>query len=271
MLGTHRYDHHQRGFTETFSSSHLIKLSSAGLVYKHFGKRVIATLLNWPEDHPELGFLYEKVYDNLIEMFDGVDNGVEQYPENVAAAYNDSTSISARVGRLNPRWNQETNDDILYKQFEKAVQITGEELVATVETIALSSLPARGIVEQALNDRFSAHPSGKIVCLPQYCPFKSHLFELEEELKLKDKDLPLYCLFQDTSSAWRIQAIPLSPDSFSSRKALPEPWRGVRDDALSELTGVPDCIFIHASGFIGGAKTKEAVISLAQLALQFRD
>lgn len=34
----HRYDHHQRGFTETFSPEHPIKLSSAGLVYKHFGQ-----------------------------------------------------------------------------------------------------------------------------------------------------------------------------------------------------------------------------------------
>ena len=35
---TNRYDHHQRGFTETFSPDHPIKLSSAGLVYKHFGQ-----------------------------------------------------------------------------------------------------------------------------------------------------------------------------------------------------------------------------------------
>jgi uncharacterized UPF0160 family protein len=29
-----RFDHHQRGFQETFSSEHSTKLSSAGLVYK---------------------------------------------------------------------------------------------------------------------------------------------------------------------------------------------------------------------------------------------
>ena len=32
------FDHHQRGFTETFDPSHTTKLSSAGLIYKHFGK-----------------------------------------------------------------------------------------------------------------------------------------------------------------------------------------------------------------------------------------
>jgi uncharacterized UPF0160 family protein len=30
----HRYDHHQRGFTETFDAAHVTKLSSAGLIYK---------------------------------------------------------------------------------------------------------------------------------------------------------------------------------------------------------------------------------------------
>jgi uncharacterized UPF0160 family protein len=32
---THRYDHHQAGFTETFDDTHKIKLSSAGLIYKY--------------------------------------------------------------------------------------------------------------------------------------------------------------------------------------------------------------------------------------------
>jgi uncharacterized UPF0160 family protein len=32
---THRYDHHQAGFTTTFDDQHKIKLSSAGLVYKY--------------------------------------------------------------------------------------------------------------------------------------------------------------------------------------------------------------------------------------------
>ena len=62
-----------------------------------------------------------------------------------------------------------------------------------------------------------------------------------------------YIVYPDESGGnWRIQAVPVSPHSFESRKALPEPWRGVRDDALSELSGIPGGIFVHASGFIGG-------------------
>lgn len=73
----------------------------------------------------------------------------------------------------------------------------------------------------------------------------------------------LYALYQDTNGSWRIQAVPMTPDSFDSRKKLPTPWRGVRDDALSGLVGVDGAIFVHASGFIGGHKTKEGALSMA--------
>ena len=79
------------------------------------------------------------------------------------------------------------------------------------------------------------------------------MFEIEVEQDISPEGRPLYVLYPDEmASNWRIQAIPISPDSFESRKALPEAWRGVRDDALSQLTGIPGCIFVHASGFIGG-------------------
>lgn len=29
-------------------------------------------------------------------------------------------------------------------------------------------------------------------------------------------------------------------------------WRGIRDEALDQITGIPGCIFVHAGGFIGG-------------------
>ena len=42
------FDHHQRSFTENYSKKpqhSKIKLSSAGLVYKHFGQQVIETIV----------------------------------------------------------------------------------------------------------------------------------------------------------------------------------------------------------------------------------
>lgn len=72
----------------------------------------------------------------------------------------------------------------------------------------------------------------------------------------------MYALFQDTGGSWRIQAVPVTPDSFDSRKKLPAAWRGIRDQALSDMVG-DGAIFVHASGFIGGHKTKDGALSMA--------
>lgn len=75
----------------------------------------------------------------------------------------------------------------------------------------------------------------------------------------------MYVLYPDeTGGNWRIQAVPVSPDSFDSRKALPEQWRGLRDEKLSEVAEIDGGIFVHASGFIGG---KACTINATPLAL----
>lgn len=45
-------------------------------------------------------------------------------------------------------------------------------------------------------------------------------------------------------------------------------WCGVRDDELSKLSGIDGCIFVHASGFIGGNKTREGALTMARRALE---
>lgn len=70
---------------------------------------------------------------------------------------------------------------------------------------------------------------------------------------MPDEVKPFYVVYPDeTAGTWRVQAVPVSPDSFESRKALPEIWRGLRDEKLSEASGIDGGIFIHASGFTGG-------------------
>jgi uncharacterized UPF0160 family protein len=62
--------------------------------------------------------------------------------------------------------------------------------------------------------------------------------------------------------------VPESRDSFESRKKLPEPWRGYRDESLDEIAGIQGCIFVHAGGFIGGNKTLDGVMKMALEALK---
>jgi urease accessory protein len=88
---------------------------------------------------------------------------------------------------------------------------------------------------------------------------KEHLYLLEKE---EAKEI-YYVLYSDQSGKWRVQAVAKSTDSFESRKALPENWRGVRDSSLSELSGIPGCVFVHATGFIGGNETEAGALAMA--------
>lgn len=108
----HRYDHHQRGFTEVFGEAGFTKtkLSSAGLVYKHFGKEIIATVLGLPKDDEKVEILWLQLYLELIESIDAIDNGINLTSGELA--YNQRTDLSSRVRRINPRWNEPSSDDI---------------------------------------------------------------------------------------------------------------------------------------------------------------
>ncbi|KAK6016189.1 hypothetical protein OSTOST_13652, partial [Ostertagia ostertagi] len=53
--------------------------------------------------------------------------------------------------------------------------------------------------------------------------------------------------------------------------ALPKSWRGLRDAELSDVSGIPGCIFVHTTGFIGGNETLEGALSMARKALEIGD
>ncbi|GFZ45118.1 UPF0160 protein [Saitozyma sp. JCM 24511] len=266
---SHRYDHHQRGFTEVLGHGGYdsIKLSSAGLVYKHFGKQIIAQRLGVAEDDANVELLWLQLYSELIESVDAIDNGVNISSSKPAYALR--TDLSSRIKRINPNWNEPSSDEIFDAKFAEASKITGEEFLSQLDYFAKAWLPARDIVKAALEKRTSIDPSGSVVVFEQSCPWKDHLFSLEPIVTSPSPIL--YVLYPESDapgSKWRIQCVPESPDSFVNRKSLPEPWRGVRDAELSKVAGIEGCTFCHASGFTGGAETFEGVLQMAKKAIE---
>ncbi|KAK4050322.1 hypothetical protein OIO90_005115 [Microbotryomycetes sp. JL221] len=262
-----RFDHHQRGFNEVFGHGFITKLSSAGLVYKHFGKDIVAQVLNLDKSDPIVDTLYLKMYADFVEAFDGIDNGIsaQQGP----SLYKSKTDISSRIGYLNPRWNEPSNDEILDQKFKQASQLAGQEFLSRLDYLSKAWLPARDIVMKAIEQRKQIHSSGQVIVFETFAPWKEHLHILEQELEIPEIEKPLYVLYpeNETSGKWRIQAVPVSQDSFESRKPLPEAWRGIRDNDLDKVSGIPGCVFVHAAGFIGGNQTKEGAMQMAIKAL----
>ncbi|KAL6959796.1 hypothetical protein U1Q18_039950 [Sarracenia purpurea var. burkii] len=273
-----RYDHHQKGFTEFFGHGFATKLSSAGLVYKHYGMEIIAKELQLEEEHPDVHRLFLSIYRNFMEAIDAVDNGINQYVTDQPPRYVNNTHLSSRVGRLNLDWTDpDQSPEKENEAFQRAMALTGSEFLDTVRFHAKSWLPARSIVMECLAARQEIDPSREIMVLDRFCPdpeliltpwqWKLHLFELEEEMKI---DPPIkYVLYQDDRSKhWRVQAVAVSPDNFESRKPLPSKWQGLRDEELSKEAGIPGCVFVHISGFIGGNQSYDGALALARAALK---
>lgn len=287
---TFRFDHHQREFQESMRTlsggdKHWsTRLSSAGLVYFHFGRDVITSLLQKQSvslTSQQMEALYDHVYATFVEEVDAVDNGVTLYdPACVSGKprFQVCSTLSHRVSHLNRPWNQPLEGDCVasdeQRRFMSAVQLVGEEFSACVRRLQSVWLPARDIVFEALQQRFqTTDPSGAIIELSSGAiPWRQHLLQLEDE---RDPRLVQFVIYPDTSARsdvlpWRVQAVPPvgQPDSFLMRTPLKAEWCGLRDEGLREVSGITDAVFVHANGFIGGATSRDSVIKMALESIQ---
>ena len=141
-----RYDHHQRGFFETFDGENQAskdggrpdvtgpetatgafktKLSASGLIYKHYGREIICALHPSLASSPDaLEWVYVKMYKEFMEAIDGNDNGIEIAE---AVNYKDGTSLPFRVHRLNKPWNAPEGGPSENERFEQASALCGAE------------------------------------------------------------------------------------------------------------------------------------------------
>lgn len=120
-----RFDHHQKTFTETFVSDkvreaqnpeelkesqeaaakEVTKLSSAGLIYKFFGKEVLTQIAGEYKktlNEEQLERLFKKLYKSFIMEMDAVDTGVKCATE---MKYETNTDLGRMVGLYNGPWN----------------------------------------------------------------------------------------------------------------------------------------------------------------------
>lgn len=267
---THRYDHHQPEFKDAFSPVHKTLLSSAGLVYKHFGREILGVRAAGKLSEAQVEALYVHVYESFVEPFDANDNGISAYPADVKPIISRGFDIFSHVNLLNPGWNEAITPESSNQSFMKAVEVVSGAFDLYLNNCLNFWLPARDIVTQALDSKTVSSVdavSSKILLLPTSCPWKDHLFNTAGT-----EDI-LYLIYPEGANAsWRIQAVPESPDSFKSRLPLPEAWRGLRDaelDAVLQSSGVESgAIFIHRSGFIGGHKTEQGALAMARLAVE---
>jgi len=227
------FDHH---FKDVPKRENGKPLSSAGLIWKHFGHKVLAVYGCSPEDHEFIDW-------NLITPIDLIDNGAIDIPGDVF-------TLSQLISSFNSQWDEEPGEE----GFWQAVDIAQKLLVNKLKACR-AKVRADQIVVNAVDcsDEY-------LLLLPQFCPWQSKLLSLNTK--------HLFVVFKDISGTWRVQAVPEELGSFKTRKSLPDNIRGLSKEEIEDVTGIKGIIFCHPAGFIAGTTTKDAAIELAVYAIR---
>ncbi|CAM9273001.1 unnamed protein product [Phaeothamnion confervicola] len=296
---TLRFDHHMSDFAATLVNGKDTRLSSAGLVYKHFGRRCLDVLLGGPEYSKVTWFeLYLRMYDNFIEQIDGMDNGINAHTES-RQSFRITSHISAKIGGFNVRWNERSTPELENDRFRHAMSFCCREFLEELHEATDQWLPAKQIVEDMVRTRHEVHPSGKVACLASPCPWRRHLLSVEQEWGMEgeilfiiypedtrpakggdngngaaaseaDADSPQASAAAPPPRLWYAQAV--SNRAVDGRRrlraAFPHHLRGLPKEELSRLLGIDGAVFVHNSGHIGGHETKEGALHMALAAMR---
>lgn len=229
-----RFDHHQ--LEGAGARENGIPFAAFGLVWKKFGAEIAGS-----------ADAAARIDTTLAATIDANDNGISLFSGAVAGVY--PYELSNAVSVFTPTWD-ETPD--LDRRFFEVVEVAKE--ILTREIIrARAALRAKQLVISTYH-----HASDKrLIILDENYPWRESLAQFPE---------PLY-VAHPQDGKWYVECVRDNPDLFANRKDMPESWAGLRDEALSRVTGVSDAIFCHRNRFMAAAKTKEGAVALAKLAL----
>nr|WP_315427864.1 MYG1 family protein [uncultured Albidiferax sp.] len=261
---TGRFDHHQRGF-EGARPARLVDgqsvpgvgYASAGLVWSAFGTAYVQA---WAQTHGHT--LDEAAVASVVHT---IDHSLVQYLDIVDTGQGDVApgifGLSSLVAQLNTHWLEEQGLDLAAKaqlletRFREAIAITRKFLDHAISK-KVAQIRAMDIVRQA-----PRLLGGKLLHLREGgMPWTRVVVDEMPEV--------MFVIYPDSDgNQYQIKTVPTEPGSFDTRMDLPASWAGLRDQELAAVTGVPDSVFCHLNLFIGGARSFEGALKLAELAL----
>ena len=263
------YDHHQKDFNETYKNRS-IKLSASGLIWKHYGQEIVQTLLTdikgfkYKLTSHKIEIITDKIYDSIFSFVDAKDNGINQYstPITQKAAYNDNSNLGYFVSLFNENWFEDLTSDEILEHFKKAMNIVGEYFMKIfIKTVY--SIQAQKIVNKALKERFKYRSDGRVLVLED-SRIPSNIFKINQKINPKI----LYIVgFEKERKVYSAKAVNEN-DSYKTILPFPKEWRGLPENKLSDITGIPNSTFCHSNGFIASNKTLEGALQMVDKSIK---
>ncbi|URK88251.1 MYG1 family protein [Rhizobium sp. RCAM05350] len=239
------FDHHQRGAPLREDGQ---PYSSFGLIWKHFGRDYLAAF-GVPEAHVEV--VHASFDAGFVLPIDLVDNGA--LSPSVAGVLG-GLSLPVLLETLKPVFD-DTDPEADDRAFHSALAIARSFVEARIEKSA-AKLRAEALVHQAIVDA----GEGRILELPMGMPFRPAIVKAGADHLLfvvhpRDKD-------------WCLTTIRRADEGFEVRADLPAAWAGLTNGDLEAACGVKGASFCHNGRFVAAARTREAALAMAELAVR---
>ena len=239
------FDHHQRGAPLRDDGQ---PYSSFGLIWKHFGREyLIASGL--PQDHVDA--VHASFDAGFVLPVDLMDNGALSP---ATAGPLSGLTLPVLLETLKPVFDN-TDPEAETRAFHGALAIARSFVEAKIAQSA-SKLRAEALVRQAIVDTGER----RVLELPAGMPFRPAIVKAGADHLLfvvhpRDKD-------------WCLTGIRRADEGFELRADLPLAWAGLTNGALEAASGVEGASFCHNGRFIAAAKTREAALAMADIAVR---
>lgn len=239
------FDHHQRPGPLRDDGQ---PFSSFGLIWAHYGRAYLAAL-DVPADDIEA--IHSKFDRKFVLPIDLLDNGAME--PSVAGPLSILT-LPALLESLKPVFDDTspTADD---DAFFAALPVAQSFVEAQIRNMAAKSR-AQCLVEEAI----AKTGASAILELPMGMPYRSVLEKAKAD--------HIKFVLNPRGNDWTLNGIKQSHDTFEQRADLPAAWAGLSDTALEEASGVKGAKFCHNARFIAVASTREAILEMAEIAVQ---
>jgi uncharacterized UPF0160 family protein len=236
------FDHHQRGAPLRDDDQ---PYSSFGLIWKHYGRDYLLAS-HVPADDVEA--IHASFDNSFVLPIDLADNGALSPTGPLAGL-----TLPALLETLKPVFD-ETDPEADERAFHQALAIARAFVEARIGKSA-AKLRAEAVVHKAI----VAAGDGRVLELPMGMPFRPSIIKAGADQLLfvvhpRDKD-------------WCLTTIRQADEGFAVRADLPAAWAGLTNGDLEAASGVIGASFCHNGRFVAAARTREAALAMAELAV----
>lgn len=237
---TFRFDHHQQEGAGTRQNG--LPYSSFGLIWKHLGDKVCPD----KKVRDEIDF-------RLVSVIDALDNGIN-ITLKAMPHYPDDFTIFEVVKLMKPTWKY-ASPETFDRGFKEAMSLAEHLLRRLIEKVE-ADIEA----EEYVTEAYKRSEDKRVVILDVYVPWAEALSKFTE---------PLLVVYPNLNGTyWNVEVVRDDPSNFkTNRIEFPRAWAGLRDEELTDVSGVEGAVFTHKNLFLSIADSKEGAFTMVNKAL----